>query len=117
MKTREELKEEFNQYTKFIAAKIRQLRIRQQLTQEDLSERTHLHSTFISRIERGEHAPRLESIFLLSKALGITPSRLLEVEDDEDGNIDYSKKLIELVNDLNEDSRKKIYKILTAILE
>jgi transcriptional regulator with XRE-family HTH domain len=55
---------------------IRQRRHELAISQEELAERSDLHRTYISDIERGSRNPSLESIERLAKALEIKISTL-----------------------------------------
>jgi transcriptional regulator with XRE-family HTH domain len=50
----------------------------QELTQDALAEKADLDRTYLSDIERGVRNPGIRNVVLIAKALGITPSRLLE---------------------------------------
>ena len=50
--------------------KIRQLRIKAKLTQAQLGERAGVSRSIITRLESLEHAPRLETVVDLGRALG-----------------------------------------------
>lgn len=55
------------------------LRFRQQkgLTHEALAERSGLHPTTLSLLERSKRQPSLTTIFLLADGLGIEPDKLI----------------------------------------
>jgi DNA-binding XRE family transcriptional regulator len=53
------------------AANLRRLRLEQGLSQEGLAERTGLHPTEISRLERAVREPRLGTMLRLAKGLGV----------------------------------------------
>lgn len=57
---------------------IRRLRQEHGLSQIHLAEITGMHFTNISRIERGEVAPRLYAIIRIAAALEVDPGKLLE---------------------------------------
>lgn len=57
---------------------VRRQRRRAGLSQEALGHACDLHPTEISRLERAAREPRLGTIVKLSRALGITPSQLLD---------------------------------------
>ena len=58
--------------------RVRAIRRRLDLTQEQLAERTGLHHTYIGSVERGERNISLENILALVKALNCSPSELIE---------------------------------------
>ena len=55
------------------------LRFRQEkgLTHEELAERSGLHPTTISLLERGKRQPSLGTIFMLAGGLAVEPERLV----------------------------------------
>ena len=56
---------------------VRELRERQNLTQEDLEGLTGLRRSYISDMERGRRNPCLKAIGRIAQALGVPPSELL----------------------------------------
>ena len=67
-----------------LATKIKDLRTRKGLSQEQLSEETKLSLRTIQRIEKGESTPRGDTLIKLTNALGVTPDDLLEWAETED---------------------------------
>lgn len=57
---------------------IKKHRIESSLSQEELADLCSLHRTYIGSVERGERNISLENIVSISKALGISPSILLQ---------------------------------------
>lgn len=57
---------------------LRAYRLERQLTQEQLSERVDVLRSFISSLENGTRQPSFEMIFRLTKALDVTPGKLLD---------------------------------------
>ncbi|MBI5714644.1 MAG: helix-turn-helix transcriptional regulator [Chloroflexi bacterium] len=49
------------------------------ISQEDLALECDLHRTYISQLERGQKSPTLRVIFVIAKALKMTPARLVEL--------------------------------------
>jgi transcriptional regulator with XRE-family HTH domain len=62
---------------KQFAKNLREARRRAGLSQEELGARSALHSTEISRLERGKREPRLSTIVRLAGALELAPADLL----------------------------------------
>lgn len=58
--------------------KLRSIRKKKGLSQEELSFRASLHRTYISDIERGSRNVSLENIEKIAKALGVSTKDLLE---------------------------------------
>ena len=58
--------------------KIKEERLKNNLSQEDLAERAGVHRTYVGMIERGEKNITLINIKKLSEALGLSISELLE---------------------------------------
>lgn len=56
-----------------IGKKIKQLRLKKSLTQEELAERTDLTKGHISQLERDVNSPSIETLFSLLEVLGTTP--------------------------------------------
>lgn len=57
--------------------RVRTLRKRQGLSQEDLAEKSGLHRTYIGGIERGERNPALLNLLKLAAALEVEVGELL----------------------------------------
>jgi transcriptional regulator with XRE-family HTH domain len=47
------------------------------LSQETLAFECELHPTYISQIERGLKSPTMRTLFLIGKALRVTPSQIV----------------------------------------
>lgn len=56
---------------------VRETRMKLGLSQEELAERSGLHRNAIGFLERGERSPSLESVFAISRGLGISASKLI----------------------------------------
>jgi transcriptional regulator with XRE-family HTH domain len=57
---------------------LRELREKENISQEKLAEYCDLDRTYISLLERGLRQPTITTLFKLSKALNIKPSALVE---------------------------------------
>ncbi len=60
---------------------IRQLRLKQELTQEELAHRALLHRTYLTDIERGTRNPSIEVIEKLANGLGINLADLFRLAE------------------------------------
>lgn len=63
--------------TQKVGKKIRIIRKRKNLTQEELASKIKMHVTTLGRIERGESNPPLQTINRIAQSLGINPRELL----------------------------------------
>ena len=61
-----------------MAAKLKALRARQGLTQEQLAEKSGVSRTYLARLETGRQDPTLSTLEKLAQALGVKAGRLLE---------------------------------------
>src|SRR5271157_1506861 len=57
-----------------LARKLRELRLKQGITQERLAFLARLHSTYISMLENGRKSPTVDALERIAQALGACPS-------------------------------------------
>lgn len=65
-----------------LAENVRRIRTAIGLSQEKLADRSGLHRTYISSVERAERNVSLENIFLLAKGLGVEAAELVASKSD-----------------------------------
>jgi transcriptional regulator with XRE-family HTH domain len=58
--------------------RLRALRARQGVSQDDLARDTDVHPTAIGRLERGAREPRLTTILRLARGLEVPPGELID---------------------------------------
>jgi transcriptional regulator with XRE-family HTH domain len=91
------------------------------MTQAKLAQKANLSIDQISRIERGERAPSLESIEKISTALKIRAPELLNFDDEETASLSEnpseSLELWKLLKGKRPKQVKKITEIAKIILE
>ena len=73
---------------KRLGSRIRQIRSRAGITQAQLAERVDISPEFMSRLERGQKAPRLNTAGKIADALGITMVELFEFDQVDNGEKD-----------------------------
>ncbi|WKA57500.1 XRE family transcriptional regulator [Planococcus shenhongbingii] len=66
-----------------IGTKIKRLRLKNGLTQEELGERTDLSKGFISQLERDLNSPSIETLFSLLEVLGTSPKEFFDDSDED----------------------------------
>ena len=64
-----------------IGKKIKNLRLKKGLTQEELGERTDLSKGYISQLERDLSSPSIETFFNILEVLGCSPKEFFNEED------------------------------------
>lgn len=60
---------------------VRSLRKRERLTQEDLADRSDLHATFVSEVERGTRDVRLSTLCKLATGLDVPVLELVALAE------------------------------------
>jgi transcriptional regulator with XRE-family HTH domain len=63
------------------AQNVRAARERAGLTQEQVADASGIHSTEVSRIERGLRDPRISTVLRLARAMGVPASELVDSSD------------------------------------
>lgn len=63
--------------TQEIAANLKAIRGRKNLTQAEVAEKAGLSTNFYARIERSEQQPTIETLEKITKALGVKSSEIL----------------------------------------
>ena len=58
--------------------RLRAVRRAQGLSQDQLADRTRMHATTISRIERGAREPRVTTVLRLARGLGVSAGTLID---------------------------------------
>ncbi|MCK1995099.1 helix-turn-helix domain-containing protein [Peribacillus muralis] len=64
-----------------IGKKIKNLRLKKGLTQEELGERTDLSKGYISQLERDLSSPSIETLFHILEVLGCKPTQFFDEEE------------------------------------
>jgi transcriptional regulator with XRE-family HTH domain len=103
---------------KDIGKKIYEMRIRRNLTQEELAERIGSVPSYISNIERNNKCPSLTLLTKIVKALDTTYNYLLmdDFEVDKQIEIKY-KDMFREVTKLDESTQKEFFNIVEEIIK
>lgn len=64
---------------------LRRLRDERGLTQEDLAYESGLARTFIAKMETGRRQPSITTVFRLAESLGVRPSEIVALTEEEAG--------------------------------
>lgn len=70
--------------------RLRELRSKFGVSQDDLAGRTDVHPTAIGRLERGSREPRLTTILRLARGLEVLPGALVDTLDDDSRELDQA---------------------------
>lgn len=98
-----------------IGKRIKQCRIRQNLTQEDLAEKIDLAPHYIYEIERGSKTMSMFTLYKISNALNISADYILTGNTKEPPN-EPNDQLALILENLPDTQRNDIANIISAIL-
>ena len=100
--------------------RLKEVRSRQKLSQNELASRIGVHVTNISRYERGENKPTTQVLSKLAEALEVTTDFLMSGSTDEVAESNISDKellsLFKRVNTLSNDKKKLVKEFLGAFV-
>lgn len=68
---------------KVLGSRIRELRLQQNMSQEDLANEADIPLSQIGRIERGENNPTISSLYVIAQALKVNLKVLLDITLDK----------------------------------
>ncbi|MFA5779483.1 MAG: helix-turn-helix transcriptional regulator [Elusimicrobiota bacterium] len=114
-----------NELIKRIGKQIREARVRQKITQEELAEETEISPSFLGMIERGQRIPSLMTISKICNSLDISVDELLGLRPEimKERKTKYSvrnkdvmlQKVIRLLKDKKEDDKELALRILKKL--
>ena len=79
-----------------IGARIKYHRIMKHLSQEQAAFDSEMHPSYYGCIERGEKCPTIDTLFRISKALGVSVTELLDFgETSDDQSTDHVRDALE----------------------
>lgn len=100
---------------KLLGRRIKEIRKKQNLTQEQVAELIQIEPASLSNIENGKYYPTAENLEKIIKVFNISPEYLFKIEHHQD-----TQDLINSINILLNKNPEKIqdfYKILKALTE
>ena len=103
--------------SKLIGANIRKYRIQRDVSQEHLALESGIHPAYISKLERGEKCPTIDTLYRLSKALGIPVYKLIDIDGDMDNISDTAYKIQKSLNELNPDQQNRVAELIDEIVD
>lgn len=97
-----------------LGRRIREERLKLNLTQEKLSEAINVSTTYIGQIERGERCPTLDTLIKISNSLGVSIDYLLH-ESMESSATATTKLWLQLTHDLSEEEKEMVVDLVRVI--
>ena len=94
---------------------IRELRLKNNLTQEEFAEKIGISIQGVSNIERNRYQPTADTIDKICSAFEITPAQLLVVTPNN--NEDIIKNIVTLLSNCKPKKLKQIYDIISILLK
>lgn len=101
-------------YQKLINTNIKELRLKNNLTQEEFAEKIGMSLNGVSNIERNRYQPTAKVIDRICKVFAITPAELLLLNSKD--NDDIIHNIVTLLSNCPAKKLKKIYDIILIIL-
>jgi transcriptional regulator with XRE-family HTH domain len=101
---------------KKVGERIRQLRKAMNLTQEELAERSGLHTNYVGQVERGEKNLTLETLEKIVLGLDVQLEQLFRYLDPIDSR-DALMEIVELLLERSSDDREMALKVLKTVLD
>ena len=102
-------------YQKLINMNIRELRLKNNLTQEEFAEKIGISIQGVSNIERNRYQPTADTIDKICSAFEIIPAQLLVVT--QKNNEDIIKNIVTLLSNCKPKKLKQIYDIISILLK
>ena len=102
-------------YQELINNNIKNLRIKNGLTQEEFSEKINISIQGLSNIERNRYQPTAETIDRICRVFNITPAELLYNPKAENSEIIQNINI--LLSDLKKQKLEKIYEIVKILVK
>ena len=97
-----------------IGGRVREIRIKNGMTQEQLAEAANLSVPYISHIERGFKRPSLETLMRVAGALHVTADCLLSGLQPADRNA-FLQDIEELLDDCSLRERRVLLEVASAL--
>ena len=78
-----------------LGERIRFIRHKRSLSQEELAFRANINSAYLGQVERGLRCPTIDTLCKIALALEVTPADLMRSTDLPDGAVGYDQRLKE----------------------
>ena len=103
--------------SRLIGANIRRYRVQKDVSQENLALESGIHPAYISKLERGEKCPTIDTLYRLARALGIPVYKLIDIDGDMDNISDAAYKIQKSLSELSLEKQSKIAELIDKIVD
>lgn len=100
---------------RILGRRIKRLRERYNVTQEQLAESAEISPKGLSDLERGKGNPTLSSLEGLANGLGITLSELFDFEHEELSEEEIEQELHSMIDHAADEKRRVFHRLLKAL--
>lgn len=100
---------------KLVGMNIREIRKSQKMTQEELSEKSGLQTSYLAGVERGERNITLETLDKILDGLKVDPKTIFNFKDLVFDDYFSKKEIIDLLNNLLSDRKIEESKLILNI--
>ena len=103
--------------SRLIGANIRKYRIQKDVSQEHLALESGIHPAYISKLERGEKCPTIDTLYRLARALCIPIYKLIDIDGDMDNISDTAYKIQKSLSDLTPEKQSRVADLIDEIVD
>ena len=97
--------------------RVRELRTKRGLTQQQLGDQAKVNYKYLGSIERGRENPSLAVVARLAHALAVTPTELLDIAHLAHDPEGLRQRIAAELSDAKPDQLRRMLRILTALRE
>lgn len=94
-----------------IGKKIKEIRKKNNLTQENFCEQIGIEPSSLSNIENGKSFPSMQTVLRIMEKLGATPADFFDFEYLKDEKV-LESEMFEIIRNLSYDKKQIIYRII-----
>ena len=103
--------------SRLIGANIRKYRIQKDVSQEHVALESGIHPAYISKLERGEKCPTIDTLYRLANALGIPVYKLIDIDGDIDNISDTAYKIQKAIGELSTEQQNRVAELIDEIVD
>ncbi|MBU2548287.1 MAG: helix-turn-helix domain-containing protein [Proteobacteria bacterium] len=104
-----------NQIKKIFGRRVRALRTKQGLTQEELGEKSSLDYKYLGGVERGERNPGLINILKIAHGLNVSLDELFTLDHEVPDTRALREEITDLLESSSETDLRVFYRVIKAV--